>query len=71
VSARSHRHVNATLPVTSSAWRMIASRLAAARESSRSVIGSPFLERTRCAHDVRQFQITQRAGQDSNLRPED
>jgi transposase len=46
----------AKLPVTSSAWRMIASRLAAALESSRSVIGPPCLERTRCVHDVRQFQ---------------
>ncbi|MDP9302286.1 MAG: hypothetical protein M3P43_15545, partial [Actinomycetota bacterium] len=27
---------------------------AAARASSLSVIGSPFLERTRCVHDVRQ-----------------
>jgi transposase InsO family protein len=51
-----YRHVIETLPVTSWAWRMIASRWAAARASSFSVTGPPSYRRARCVHDVRQFQ---------------
>jgi phage/plasmid-like protein (TIGR03299 family) len=48
--------MSVTLPVTSWAWRMIATRWAAARASSRSVIGPPLDPGARCVHDVRQFQ---------------
>lgn len=55
-SASEYRHVPATFPVTSWAWRMIARRRAAPRASSCSVIGPPSPRRTQCVHDLRQFQ---------------
>ena len=57
-----YRQVIETLPVTSCAWRMIARRCAAARASSFSVTDPPSPRRTRCVHDVRQFQIAEDLG---------